>query len=264
MRNQSIAELAWITHPSINRHKGMALLTAYFDESGTHLDSEIVLIAGFVATSEKWTAVEAAWRQRLDVLNLSYYHASACDAGDEAFADIPRELRAGLSFALAGVIADHQLMSVNAAIMRADWDLFKSGEIGKRFIGPYNFCFEYCMQQISSWSKREASGESVALVFAEQKEYQPRAREIYDLYRKNPRWNRELASLTFAPAEKYPSLQAADLIVYETYRYALARHQNANAPLRAPMQRMVNADVRVIGGYYDAEALAGLLKQQSG
>ena len=54
-----IAEIADWLHPAPVRFKAMALLKAYFDESGTHAESPVTAIAGFVGTKDAWRSVEA-------------------------------------------------------------------------------------------------------------------------------------------------------------------------------------------------------------
>jgi hypothetical protein len=41
------------------------MLTGYFDDSGTHSNSEIVVMAGFVGTGEQWQKFEKTWADKL-------------------------------------------------------------------------------------------------------------------------------------------------------------------------------------------------------
>src|SRR5574337_667214 len=40
----------------------MAMLAAYFDESGIHSDSSVVAVAGYVAPVNEWQKLELEWR----------------------------------------------------------------------------------------------------------------------------------------------------------------------------------------------------------
>ena len=46
----------------------MGLLSAYFDDSGTHDQSQIVLLAGVFGTEAEMTSLEWLWRQELALL----------------------------------------------------------------------------------------------------------------------------------------------------------------------------------------------------
>jgi hypothetical protein len=59
----------------------MAMLIGYFDESGTHDQSAVTTIAGYVAKPEVWASVEAQWRQVLEPFaqkGLHTFHMVDC------------------------------------------------------------------------------------------------------------------------------------------------------------------------------------------
>jgi hypothetical protein len=48
------------------------MLSAYFDDSGTHDQSQIVLLAGVFGTEAEMTSLEWLWRQELALLWQNY------------------------------------------------------------------------------------------------------------------------------------------------------------------------------------------------
>src|SRR5207248_1205928 len=67
------------------------LLRAYFDDSGTHASSEVVVLAGLIGTEAQWSLYERLWVQKLAYplpgkQALSMFHLSACSARVDEFA----------------------------------------------------------------------------------------------------------------------------------------------------------------------------------
>jgi hypothetical protein len=235
------------------------VLFAYLDESGTHAQSPVAMIGGFVASSELWARLEPDWTAVLDTFEIPYFHASECEAGDGIYQNLSRTLRELLSSGLSQVIAKHKPTAIYTAITRAHFNETRARGV-EAFESPYHACFEFCLQQIAQWSKDNADGEPIALVFAEQEEYEDQARVLYELYRKNRRWGKELVSLAHSQPKKLPALQAADLIVYEKTRHEVERRANPNAKLRPAIEIMGAADVRAIDYPYDVEILKEIIR----
>ena len=234
------------------------MLFAYLDESGTHAQSPVAMIGGFVASSELWVGLESDWGAVLDTFEVPFFHASECEAGHGIYQSLSRTLRDLLFSGLAKVIARHKPTAVYTAITRAHFDETRARGV-ETFESPYHACFEFCLQQIAQWSKDNADGEPIALVFAEQEEYEDQAKALYDLYRKNRRWGKELVSLAHAQPKKLPALQAADLIVYEKTRHEVERRKNPNAQLRPAIEIMGAANMQAIDYPYDVEILKEII-----
>src|ERR1700730_2485527 len=65
------------------------VLSAYFDDSGTNGDSEIVVMAGFIGTAEQWKPFDEAWAAKLTEPllgkpTLSRFHMANCMARNGA------------------------------------------------------------------------------------------------------------------------------------------------------------------------------------
>lgn len=234
------------------------MLKAYLDETNTHESGEIVVIAGFIGDATSWAALELRWREVLSNVGMPYFHAVECEAAKGVFSMLNRHLREALFRGLAGVISGCKLSAITAALIRSDWNRFKDGILGTRYETPYHFCFEHCIQIAATWSRTYGGHEPVELIVAQQDEYRSRAELLHHRYTQDSPWRNELGPLVFLSPFKCTGLQAADLLAYETQKYAMDRHQNRESPLRPAMQAMVAGDVHVVGGYYDADALARL------
>ena len=84
-----IADLAAVLHVRSNPWKAMALLRAYFDESGLHGNSRVTGVSGFISDANSWVELEDKWTSLLTRIredtgrDIREFHACVCDAGDE-------------------------------------------------------------------------------------------------------------------------------------------------------------------------------------
>ena len=240
------------------------MLKAYFDESGTHSSSKVVLLCGFVGKSEDLETFEIDWENNLRTSRVPYFHATDCENGKgDIYGALQEPLRKSLFVGLTDVICRHKLAVISCAILRCDWERYKSGDLGERFVTPYHLCFEMCMQDVVHWSDDNASGKSASLFFANQKEFEGRASEIYSLYSKNEYWGGKFSELKFMQAKDSASLQGADLLAYEAYQHLNARMTNPNYLGTARLRKLIESGNPMLGRLIDETQIVELLKQKS-
>jgi hypothetical protein len=234
------------------------MLIAYLDESGTHTQSEVVMIAGFLALSTLWSAFDADWSAALAEFSVPYFHATERDAARGAFNSMERPVREALFNRVSRVIATHKPTAINVAVSRLHWEADRARNPNAIYSDPYHGCFEFGLQQISLWLGPEAA-DSVALVVEEQREYEATARRLFELYKGSAKWGTGLASLTFASSKGLPGLQAADLLVYEKTRHEREKLKRPDAALRASVDLLGDADVQAIDYPFDEQALRQII-----
>ena len=244
---------------SARKHKALAMIKAYFDESGTHGQSHITMMAGFFAPANVWDAFGADWSQVLKDYRVPYFHASVCEAGDEPYSWMDRTLRHLLFTAAAKVICNHRPIGVHGAIRSDVWRVGDSTITAQAFANPYYPCFDHCLQTMAFWSQNYGNEESIALIFAEQQDYKAKALEMYDLYCADAMWGKYFASITFAPANDFPALQAADLYAYEIFAQSKANLKNKMLS-RPATQVFGEAKLLGFGNNYDPSLFPKIYK----
>ena len=59
-------------------------LTGYFDEAGTHADSSVILVGGYVQSAQAWIPLEQEWKEVLKEEGLegerAFYHTTDVEA----------------------------------------------------------------------------------------------------------------------------------------------------------------------------------------
>lgn len=257
-----ISDLVDLLHARRDPWKALALLKAFFDESGVHCASEITGVAGFVGPAENWTRIESEWEAELCRLEKEWgkvdvFHATDCENGTGIWCGLAREIRDIFSVRLATIIAAQPLVhGIWAAVETAAWQRRATPHFLERYGTPYAFCAEWCFQRLSNWSKDHADGAPVALVFAEHQQFGSRIAEVFGFYMANKRWANIRSFATSSPVDCIP-LQCADMAVYETYRSwaDLARGCPESAVDRPALSVFLRAKKLTMGGCFDDLAL---------
>jgi hypothetical protein len=193
----------------------MALI-AYMDESGTHDETPITVVAGFIGTTEQWAGLEKAWIELLKEFDLPYFHAHEIE---RMWSDRP-EIREHVKIRFAETAMTAGLTPVFARITEDAWRYFNEIEPwAKGWPSPYHFMFQMTIKGVTQWSRNNANSEPVAFFYDRAMQYVDRAKEIMALLRNDKADLIELAaSETFADMRNYPGLQAADMFAYELFK----------------------------------------------
>src|SRR5579862_1904797 len=180
------------------REGPVAVLVAYFDESGISRNDKVALVGGAATRSVIWSRLEKPWKKNLATSQVAWFHATDCENRTNEFEHLERPLRDSLVRALSTELAKLGPQCFGSAVYRDAW-MFASDLVrAKSFDDPYFFCFELCLQQIADWSNNCADGEPVALVFANQLEYQNRAIEIHKMYQEARGKYSSIGSISFS------------------------------------------------------------------
>ena len=212
----------------------LCMLEAYFDDSGTHDDSEIVLWAGLFGNRYQWEFFNQLWAKKLADPSpgkppIKRFHMVDCYNSTGEFAGWRRAATDFLAHELTNVITAAMLRGYAIAISRKDWDqAFPPGQWRNAFGDAEGICLRNIYLQLIEQVSR--IGESqIALVFDERPHRTQESRAvfgIFDRYQKQENVSPELVSIAFSSASKLLPLQAADLFAWECYQHALQLTRN--------------------------------------
>ncbi len=193
---------------------------AYCDESGKHLEAKIFIMSGLVAPSTKWDRFSESWLSVLNKKGMKCFHATDCENGYGEFQNMSLAEREAIQECLINVIRRSGIHAISTAIKRVDYaGVAHRLRTDKKYQSIYFLGFEAAVVHMLD----RAGTSEVAFVFDRQKEYQGRAKELFDLMCRHPTYRSasRLGSLVFEPKEKAIPLQASDLFAYESYRFAI-------------------------------------------
>jgi hypothetical protein len=202
------------------------MLTAYFDDSGTHAGSNIVLVAGILGTEWQLRSLERLWRKHIDKPldgakpRLRRYHATDCFNSTNEFSGWSRTETDYFSHELQTAIIESGVSAYGIGVQRNDWDEIVSGEL-RGFLGDAEgYAITQCYVKTLQWSRENTFDPEITFVFDNRpSEIQRRAKTIGDAFARHSE-NPRVAACEFFSSYDVCALQAADLFAWEVYQHA--------------------------------------------
>jgi len=201
------------------------MLAAYFDDSGTHDSSRVVVWGGFMATSEQWNAFDEAWRTKLKEPlpgkpTLKKFSLSKCQGLHGEFENYSRTESDLVQNEFRQIIIDHNLLGVAFAVDRAAYDRLMTKPAIDLFGDAETMCFSACFNDAIDKSVRIFPEEEQLSLHFDQGRMSPKLTALVDRAKNNYSGPPELVNISFDIVGKITPLQAADIIATENYWHA--------------------------------------------
>jgi hypothetical protein len=230
-------------------------LQAYFDETGTHGDSRVTAIAGYVGTVAEWTHVENQWQEILEPyapLGLTWWHHKDYPGQRGQFERIGSETSNLILGALTNVINESDLQVIWAGV---DAEAFAAllAEKWRGAFKPYDFCFYWIMRQLSLWSEKCRYTGRTGMVFAVQDEYNGRSARALESWHSGGVLQ-HLGPIGFDYPKFLPALQPADILANEMYRL-LEREKTENHSAPSLLLQRISKSRLQEGGFATEETI---------
>jgi Protein of unknown function (DUF3800) len=245
------------------------LLRAYFDESGTHQESKITALAGFVGTEATWTTLEPKWQAILDQFadkGVRWFHMSEALAQRGQFAHLDKVRLNYIITQLGNILEASGAVPLFSAVVTDDWDVVVGGEADflAQFPKPLDLCFANLVQHLARWTRERAGGEMVAPMFAYSPEYSARLADLGRVYGSMPYYKSVLGPIAFDYPERVIPLQCADLLVHQI-NWDIENRAYGPFNLASMGQTVIlnkaTAGQFVRGNWFDADGLKITLKR---
>ena len=234
--NAPIPMRDWVrlTRPSGCDRSCIIVLTAYFDDSGTHADSKAVVWAGFIGPEDHWLSLDVEWRALLKKWEIRSFHMYPCVHGRGEFQGWPIGKRDNCIYEFREVILRHQMFGLGSAASVKDWDELVVGDHKKYLRSPDEYCLSHCIRDAINQAKDFSPNDKLAIVFDDRQRDGDVLNRIFDFYRQHAGSDPEVASITFQKSGSFIGLQAADMLAYETYLYAQGAIKTGKYPEARP------------------------------
>jgi hypothetical protein len=215
-------------------------LIAHLDESGTHANSPISVMAGYVGTAAQWELVETDWAALVAKAGVRHIHAVDLFKRTKQFRRwMPEDVNA-LALSLDGVIAKYLQLGFSVIVRDDDYkNIYGAWPHPKRPVKDtkYGVCFRACLAFVPSFIASElklagqgALAEPTRIDFALEGGHANvgDARRLFELYKQDalPEWQHLIGQFDTSTKDSVGA-QAADFLAYTVYRAEFLEHGQA-------------------------------------
>lgn len=228
------------------------LLDAYFDDSGTHDKAPAVVVAGYLASAEKWEEFARKWAAMLYEANLTHWHQVSFAQRVKEYAGWTEEKRVKFMQRAAGIIRNTVIAGVSCGVNATAFR-----ELAPRLpLRPYVFCAMGCFKHLERWAFENSHRAPIACIFESGTQG---GREISDMVQElmsdedGERLSFRIGSFRFEKKKQLLPLQTADILAYECYSEALRGH--INGEVRRPRMSLKELGPTLFGGTFHTRAM---------
>ena len=216
------------------------LFHAYLDESGTHVESDAVVVAGFVSNESKWAAFSEQWSAALKEWGVSAFHMTDFESRHGEFADWKDEERKDRLNRLLDLIVGHTFSSIGFLVRKKSFDEILSDKAKNLCADAYGMAAIGCWYNLAVRAKQPNIDGWIDYVMEAGCKGGGALHQIWSIQVGDEQWldDTRMRSLDFRPKHKFPPLQAADILAYELFKHAQRQFGDEQRPPRYPLKRL--------------------------
>jgi hypothetical protein len=189
----------------------IVIIEGYFDESGS-LDSGggVFCVAGYFISADAAKTMDEKWGAVLAEYKLPYFHMVDCAHGNDVFSGMPVELRIEIVKKLIDLVKTY---TEEGFAFLASADMYDPPQVDGR--DPYSYLASGCADALKMFLKMNRIDADIAFTF---EEGHKNRKSAYRYLAQKVKRDRD--TLTFAAKQTVRLLQAADLLAWQSCKYA--------------------------------------------
>lgn len=197
------------------------MVSVYLDDSGKESDprGQYVVMAGYLATDSHWSFFQGAWVHLLLKHKIDHIHMRHLIPLQGVYNDLGWNTakRDEVLADFIGAIKNADLIGFGVAIDAVAYRSILPEAFRKKEGDAQQFCFLRIARMLANRMKRAGLDDFLALTFDTDREFAAaRFRLFLEIWNRDPEARVYLASIAFADVLKYPQLQAADMLAWES------------------------------------------------
>lgn len=237
------------------KDRRVLVLKAYFDDSGTHDNSDVTAMGGLIAHEDDWARLEVEWGAALDEFGLDKMRMSSLRYPKGKFKDRDELERERIITRFRKIICGLNARMIAHTVSRRVWDAVAADtRLGQVFSEPIDLCFNACMRSAMEAKRGSvAEPEPVVVTFDCREQnlgFWQRLASGYEAL-----WPSTVAGFAFGNMAKVRPLQAADMIAYEAFVFQCDREHSGAEPKPRPNFAALLDEVNFAGQFFTEENL---------
>jgi hypothetical protein len=202
------------------------MLAAYFDDSGTHGDSKLVVWGGFIGTAEQWCDFDKAWRTKLarplpGKPRLAKFGLADCVGHHGEFTGYSTAESDLLQNECRELIVQAGVIGLAYSVERESWDRLVQGAAREFFGGDAeSACFSACFNGAVERAVELFPKDQMLSVHFDRGRKSPKLDALIDRVKKRYQGSPAIVNMSYDRVIDCSPLQAADIIATENYWHA--------------------------------------------
>jgi len=203
-------------------NSAMAMLSVFFDDSGTHAESQVAVAACFISDKPRWADFDEKWRVLLEDEQFTCFHMSDFLAREGEFKNWNDEKRERVFNRVLGIVDKCAWQGYATAVIKNDYDRAITGKLREK-IGDrhYTFAVQGCIFYLQQFMhQKEADG--IQYVFDRMTKGHGEIGDLFSDLVHDPAgdyFGIHEGGWSFQSKKRFLPLQSADILACEAYRY---------------------------------------------
>ncbi len=208
----------------INPNRLVAVAVVYLDDSGTHGDTPIITMAGYVFSAREWEEFERKSNRFLKEHRVPVFHAKVFNKAKQApFKNwsLPKQL--AFADGWFSIAADHVMRGITISLPKLVYNDFRKETRKNQNVSVYGQCFNGVLCEIKDdhemWSLAKAEGLTVVLELGNKNN--EGLKQFFYGVREKRGYEKELRDIGECAKEDCSAIQLADFLAFYSWHYAV-------------------------------------------